>query len=270
MKTVFITGASSGIGKETAKLFQKKGWNVVATMRDPEVEDELTKLPNTIVLQCDVTNTDSVKTAIHEGISVFGSIDVLVNNAGYYAVGPLEAATHEQIKRQIDTNLIGLIEVTKGIIPYFRRQKSGTIVNISSIAGIITIPLQTLYHATKWGVEGFSESLQYELQPFNIKVKIVEPGVIKTNFLGRSMTMLQDKALNEYDNYTKKVMKNVFSYGESGSSPAIVAETVYRAATDKNNRMRYVTGSSKEMVTLRKVLPFCLYTFLVKKMMLRE
>ena len=103
----------------------------------------------------------------------------------------IEAATHEQIKRQIDTNLLGLIEVTKEIIPHFRKQKSGTIVNLSSIAGVVSIPLQTLYHATKWGVEGFSESLQYELRPFNIRVKIIEPGVINTNFLGRSMTQLR-------------------------------------------------------------------------------
>jgi len=232
MKTVFITGSSSGIGRETARLFHQMGWNVIATMRYPDTEKELANLKNVKVLRCDVTAPDSIKAAVQEAISAFGSIDVLVNNAGYYILGAVEAATHKQIKQQIDTNLLGLIRVTKEIIPHFRKQKSGTIINISSIAGVITIPLQTMYHATKWGVEGFSEALQYELRPFNIRVKIIEPGVINTNFLSRSMTLVQDKALVEYDSYAQKVIENVFKNGEKGSTPDVVAKTIYKAATE--------------------------------------
>lgn len=267
MKTVFITGASSGIGKETAKLFQVMGWNVIATMRNPSAEEELVKLKNVKVLQCDVTNQDSIKTAISEGINTFKSIDALVNNAGYYILGPFETATHEQIKQQIDTNLLGLIEVTKEIIPYFRKQKSGTIINLSSIAGVISIPLQSLYHATKWGVEGFSESLQYELRPFNIRVKIIEPGVIKTDFYGRSMTLVQGNALTDYEPYTQKVINNILKNGEKGSTPDEVAKTIYKAATDNKTKLRYPTGNSKEMVSLRAMLPQKIFHSLVRSTM---
>ncbi|GBF34412.1 short-chain dehydrogenase [Desulfocucumis palustris] len=267
MKTVFITGASSGIGKETAKLFQERGWNVIATMRNPQAEKELVQLKNIKILQCDVTEQNSIKTAVNEGIKAFGNIDVLVNNAGYYILGPFEAATHEQIKRQIDTNLFGLIEVTKEIVPHFRKQKSGTIINVSSIAGIISIPLQTLYHATKWGVEGFSESLQYELRPFNIRVKIIEPGVIKTDFYGRSMTVMQDDEIKEYESYSQKVVKNILKNGEKGSSPDGVAKTIYKAATDNSTKLRYPTGYSKEMISIRAMLPLKVYTSLVRSAM---
>jgi NADP-dependent 3-hydroxy acid dehydrogenase YdfG len=267
MKTVFITGSSSGIGRETAKLFQQKRWNVIATMRNPAAEKELANLKNVKVLQCDVTDQDSVKAAILEGISTFKNIDVLVNNAGYYTLGAVEMATHEQIKQQIDTNLLGLIEVTKEIIPHFRKQKSGTIINLSSIAGVISIPLQTLYHATKWGVEGFSESLQYELRQFNIRVKIIEPGVIKSNFLGRSMVMVEDKEQTDYEPYAQKVIKNIFLNGEKGSTPDVVAKTIYKAATDNRAKLRYLTGNFKEMVYLHKIFPKTVYNSMVKSIM---
>jgi len=267
MKTVFITGSSSGIGRETAGLFHQMGWNVIATMRNPDAEKELVKLKNVKVLRCDVTAQDSIEAAVQEGIDAFGSIDVLVNNAGYYILGAVEATTHEKIKRQIDTNLFGLIGVTKEIIPHFRKQKSGTIINLSSIAGVITFPLQTLYHATKWGVEGFSEALQYELRPFNIRVKIIEPGVIITNFMGRSMTLVQDKALVEYDSYAQKVIKNIFKNGEKGSTPDIVAKTIYKAATDNKAKLRYRTGNFKQLVTLHRVIPQTVFRSLVGSIM---
>ncbi|MCL2819140.1 MAG: SDR family oxidoreductase, partial [Actinomycetia bacterium] len=167
-RTVFITGASSGIGRQTALLFQERGWNVIATMRDPRSEEELGQLDKVLVTRCDVTDPDSIRTAIDDGLSAFGSIDVLVNNAGYYLLGPLEAMTYEQIRRQIDTNLVGVILVTMAMVPHFRERRAGTIINLSSIAGVVSIPLQSLYHATKFGVEGFSEALRYELRPFGI------------------------------------------------------------------------------------------------------
>ncbi|MCL1919043.1 MAG: SDR family oxidoreductase [Peptococcaceae bacterium] len=269
MKTVLITGASSGIGKETAKLFQAKGWNVIATMRNPQTEEELTKLENVKVIPCDVTNQESIKTAVAEGVATFGGVDVLVNNAGYYTLGPLEAATHEQIKRQLDTNLLGLIEVTQAVIPYFRKQKSGTIINISSIAGIVSIPLQSLYHATKWGVEGFSESLHYELRPFHIRVRIIEPGIIKTDFYGRSMTKLQDSALPEYEDYAKKVVNNIHANGEKGSSPEGVAQTIYKAAVSHRKKLRYSKGKLKMLIPLRQILPVTLFAFLMRSAMER-
>lgn len=267
METVFITGASSGIGRETAKIFCAKGWNVIATMRKPELEHELNKMQHAMVVPCDVTDTDSIRKAVSEGIKRFGKIDALINNAGYYTIGILESATEDQIRRQIDTNLIGLINTTKEIVPYFRKQKSGVIINISSVAGKTTVPLQTLYHATKWGVEGFSESLQYELKPFNIKVKIVEPGVIKTDFYGRSMTILKDDLHVEYKNYANKVINNLITNGNNGSTPLEVAEKIYKAANSKSNRMRYPVGKSISILTLRTLLPDFIFHRLVNSAM---
>ncbi|MCL2591306.1 MAG: SDR family oxidoreductase [Betaproteobacteria bacterium] len=264
MKTVFITGTSSGIGKATAKLFHSKGWKIIATMRNPAAETELSKLKNVIVLQCDVTNKDSIKSSIKTGIRTFGNIDVLVNNAGYYTIGSFETATDEQIRRQIDTNLLGLINTTKEIIPHFREQKSGTIINLSSIAGNVTFPLQALYHATKWGVEGFSESLQYELKHFNIKIKIIQPGVTKTDFFGRSMTVTKDDNLKEYDSYYQKVMNNLMKSVVEGSNPEEIAQTIYNAATDNKSKLRYLTGKFKGVVYIRKLLPVNLFRAIVR------
>ena len=163
--------------------------------------------------------------------------------------------------------MLGLINVTKEIIPHFRKQKSGTIINLSSIAGVISIPLQSLYHATKWGVEGFSESLQYELRPLNIRVKIIEPGVISTNFLGRSMTLVQDKTLTEYEPYTLKVINNIFENGKKGSVPDVVAKTIYKAATDNKTKLRYPIGNFKGLIFLRAILPLKIYLSLVRTIM---
>ncbi len=264
MKTVFITGASSGIGKETAKMFQQKGWNVVATMRKPELEKELNTLSNVEVIQCDVTNIESIKGAIEKAIHQFGCIDVLVNNAGYYTVGALEGATSKQIERQLDTNLLGLIETTKAVLPYFRERRNGVIINLSSIAGIVSIPLQSLYHATKFAVEGFSESLQYELEPLNIKVKLIEPGTIKTEFCGRSMTLTHNEEIIDYHEYSNRVVHNLIKNGNNGSPPEGVAKTIYKAATDHSKKLRYATGKMKGMIMLKKLLPLRLYQKLVK------
>ena len=269
MKTVFITGTSSGIGKATAKLFQSKGWNVIATMRNPGAETELNRLGNVAVLQCDVTDNDSIKNAIDTGIQAFGRIDVLVNNAGFYTIGPFEATTDKQVRRQLDTNLLGLISITKEIIPHFRRQHSGTIINISSIAGNVTFPLQSLYHATKWGVEGFSESLQYELRPFNIKVKIVQPGVTRTDFFGRSMTVTKGDNLQEYDSYYQRVMNNLTKSVGKGSNPEEIAQTIYDAATDGKPKLRYLTGKLKEIIYLRRLMPGRLFRAVVRLVMER-
>lgn len=267
MKTVFVTGASSGIGRETAKIFSKNGWNVIATMRKPELDKEFNESANVKVLRCDVTDTDSIRQSIKDGAEHFGKIDALVNNAGYYTIGVLESATEEQIKRQVETNLIGLINTTKEILPYFRKQRFGTIINISSFAGKTTIPLQTLYHATKWGVEGFSESLRYELRPFNIKVKIIEPGVIKTDFYRRSMTIMKNESLGEYNTYSQKVIENLISNGNNGSDPAEVAEMIFKAANSSSNKMRYTVGKSKSILTLRAILPDCIYYQLINSVM---
>lgn len=267
MKTIFITGASSGIGRETALLFNKKGWHVIATMRHPEKEKTLETLKNITLLPCDVTKESSIKLAIKKGVEKLGKIDVLVNNAGYYSVGILESATSIEIDRQIQTNLIGTIKTTKEIIPLFSKQKAGVIINISSIAGIISAPLQTLYHATKWGIEGFSESLQYELRNLNIRVKIIEPGIIKTDFWGRSMTLNQNTAITTYGDYEKRVLSNLIEDVMQGSHPKETAETIFKAASDGRKKLRYPTGKSSILIYVRKLLPYRLYCYLTQKIM---
>ncbi|MEO1522144.1 MAG: SDR family oxidoreductase, partial [Cyanobacteria bacterium J06633_2] len=185
-KTILITGSSSGIGKATAKYFQERGWNVIATMRSPEKEAELTQLDNILVTRLDVQDSASIMTAVEAGIARFGKIDVLLNNAGYGAYGLLEATPVEKIKRQFEVNVIGLLETTQAILPHFRANRDGMIINISSIGGKMTFPLGTLYHGSKFAVEGLSEALSFEMEAIGVKVKVVEPGMIRTDFGGRS------------------------------------------------------------------------------------
>jgi len=242
-KTVLITGASSGIGKSTAKYFHEKGWNVIATMRTPEKEDELTKVENILVTKLDVTDLDSIQAAVDFCIKKFGKIDVLVNNAGYAAYGPLEAFSRENIVRQFNTNVIGLMDVTRAVLPHFRANKEGVIVNISSIGGKITFPLGSLYHGTKFAVEGISESLHYELEPIGIKVKIIEPGVIATDFAGRSFDFSNDESMEEYQGIVMKLKKFQERFFDLASAPIVVAEEIYTATTDGTNQLRYAAGA---------------------------
>lgn len=253
--TLLITGASSGIGKETVKFFHEKGWNVIATMRSPENEEELTKLENVLVTCLDVTDENSITEAIEAGLSEFGSIDALVNNAGYGAYGPLEAFPMENIRRQFETNVIGLMAVTKAVLPHFREQKSGVIVNISSIGGKMTFPLGTLYHGTKFAVEGLSESLHYELEPIGIKVKIVEPGMIATDFGGRSLDFINDESMNEYQEIVQKLMQGLGETAANSSPPSVVAEVIWNTVTDGSYTLRYTAGEdAREFMANRKKL----------------
>jgi len=253
--TVLITGASSGIGKATAIYFHQKGWNVVATMRSVEAGEDLAKLDNVILSQLDVTDAVSINNAIAQGIDTFGQIDVLVNNAGYGAYGPLEAFTMEKVRRQFDTNVIGLIETTKAVLPHFRKNSTGTIVNISSIGGQMTFPLGSLYHGTKFAVEGISESLHYEMEAIGVKVKIVEPGMVNTDFAGRSFDFANDESLTEYQGVVAKTFEGFGASDFPGSSPEVIAEVIFNAATDGTSTLRYPAGEDAlELLHNRKAL----------------
>lgn len=256
-QTILITGASTGIGKVTAKHFQAQGWNVIATMRSPEKDTELSALDNVLVTRLDVTDTDSISEAVAAGIARFGKIDVLLNNAGYGAYGPLEAFPMDRIRRQFDTNVIGLLEVTKALLPHMRANASGTIVNISSIGGQMTFPLGTLYHGTKFAVEGLSEALHFELEAAGIKVKIVEPGMIATDFGGRSFDFVNDETMTEYQPVVKALFE---SWGTEemtsrASPPQVVADVIWTAVTDGTNTLRYRAGAdAEELLNNRKAL----------------
>lgn len=252
-KTILITGASSGIGKETAKLFQSRGWNVIATMRNPENETELNQLDNVLVAKLDVLDLGSIQKAFQDGIQKFGNIDVLLNNAGYGAYGPLEAFSRDKILRQFNTNVIGLLDVTKTVLPHFRQNKKGTIINISSIGGKITFPLGSLYHGTKFAVEGISESLNYEVEQFGGQVKIVEPGMIATDFAGRSFDFSNNESMYEYQNIVGALMNALPIMAQNASPASIVAEVIFEAATDGKNQLRYAAGEdAKVLIANRK------------------
>jgi short-subunit dehydrogenase len=247
-KTILITGASSGIGKETTKLFLSKGWNVIATMRNPETETELKQLANVLVTKLDVLDLDSIQKAVDEGVQKFGGIDVLLNNAGYGAYGPLEAFSRDKILRQFNTNVIGLLDVTKAVLPHFRQNKKGIIINISSIGGKITFPLGSLYHGTKFAVEGISEALHYEVEQFGGKVKIVEPGMIATDFAGRSFDFSNDETMLEYQNIVGALMNALPTMAQNASPAGVVAEVIFEAATDGKNQLRYTAGEDAKML----------------------
>jgi NAD(P)-dependent dehydrogenase (short-subunit alcohol dehydrogenase family) len=241
MPTILITGASSGIGRSTALRFQSEGWNVIATMRDPAGSD-LIDLDDVLVTRLDVTDTASIEAAVNAGIDRFGAIDVLLNNAGYGAYGPLEAFSTDRIRRQFDTNVIGLLEVTKAVLPHMRARRSGTVVNISSIGGQVTFPLGTLYHGTKFAVEGLSEALHYELQPLGIRVRIVQPGMIKTDFGGRSFDFAMGDSLADYAPSAEAMGRLFGKLASNPSSPEVVADVIWQAATAPGDQLRFRAG----------------------------
>jgi NAD(P)-dependent dehydrogenase (short-subunit alcohol dehydrogenase family) len=247
-KSIFITGASSGIGKETAKLFHAKGWNVIATMRNPQDETELTQLDNVFVTKLDVLDLESIQRAVAEGVQRFGKIDVLLNNAGYGAYGPLESFSRDRIIRQFNTNVIGLLDITRTVLPYFRQQKSGVIINISSIGGKVTFPLGTLYHGTKFAVEGLSEALHYEVEQFGGHVKMVEPGAIATDFGGRSFDFSNDESLTAYQDIVAKLFAAMPSMLDHASPASVVADVIYEAATDGKSQLRYIAGEDAKVL----------------------
>ena len=264
-KTVFITGSSSGIGKATALYFAQKGWNVAATMRTPAKETELNKLPNVKLFRLDVLDPVSIQQALTDARTAFGGIDVLVNNAGYGAVGVFEAATPEQVQRQFDTNVFGVMNVIREILPYFRQKREGTIINVTSMGGLITFPIYSIYHGTKWAVEGFTEALSFELRPFNIRVKNIEPGAIKTDFYDRSQDLLQKDGLTAYDEYVRVTLANSQKAGADAPGPDVVAEKIFVAANDRSFRLRYPVGSqSPWLLAIRRIIPLSWFHGIVK------
>ncbi len=267
-KVVLVTGASSGIGLHTAKLFQTKNWKVAATMRSPENAADLHQIVDLECIRLDVTDIDSIRSAIAETLDKFGRIDAVVNNAGYGLLGPFEAASSEQIERQFQTNVFGLFNVCREVIPYFREQKRGTIVNISSLGGRVAFPFSSLYNATKFAVEGFTESLQYELEPFNIRMKLIEPGPIKTDFYSRSQDIARKEGLSVYDHRLDPFLEFMEKGGNDAPDGSAVAQVIYDAVTDGSNKLRYPINT-KGLLGLRRVLPAAVYTFLSKKIFLR-
>jgi NAD(P)-dependent dehydrogenase (short-subunit alcohol dehydrogenase family) len=251
-KVSIVTGSSSGIGLETALILARNGYFTYATMRTPEKEApiktavEKENLPIKVI-QLDVTDDESLKNAINHVTSEAGRIDVLVNNAGYGLVGALEDLSMEEIKTQFETNLFGLVRVIQAVLPTMRRQRSGRILNLSSGAGLFGYPGGSAYVSTKFAVEGLSESIAYELEPFGIKVILIEPGFIQTNF-SNSMVVAK-KAQDPTSPYSQMMQRIVASSNElakNGSSADLVANVILDAATNPSPRLRYLVGKDVE------------------------
>lgn len=266
--TILITGCSTGIGRMTARYFQERGWNVAATVRsNPEADTELNALENVFVAELDVTKEDTIQSAVKATIDRFGKIDVLLNNAGYGSYGILEATPEKAIRMQYDVNVIGTLLVSKNVIPYMREAGAGTIINISSMGGKITFPLGTLYHGSKFAVEGMSEALSFELEAIGVKVKLIEPGIINTNF---EATVTQNLHVNpdqaEYGPFIQKVMAGMQETASQGSEPILVAEKIFEAATDGKSQLRYIAGpDAEQIIAARKQLDDDAYMALIKQ-----
>jgi NAD(P)-dependent dehydrogenase (short-subunit alcohol dehydrogenase family) len=253
IRIAVVTGSSSGIGFETSLMLARNGFQTYATMRNPKKGENIKSIATKENLpihieQLDVTDNKSVTNAIQAILTEAGRIDVLVNNAGYALTGAFEDLAIEEIKAQYETNLFGLIRTTQAVLPIMRKQKSGTIVNISSGAGRFGYAGGSAYVSTKFAVEGLSESMAYELEPFGIKVILIEPGVIRTNAFKN--VVLAKKSQNTNSPYSQIMQKMSASFEHmlenASSSPDLVAKVVLQAVTSENPSLRYLAGKDVE------------------------
>ena len=255
-KVVLITGASSGIGKSIGEFLHNKGFVVYGTSRNPE------RITNSIftLLALDVRNTDSIKNAIHKIITLSGRLDVVINNAGVGITGPIEEIPSKEIKNNFETNFFGPIEVMKAALPQMRKQKSGLIINITSIAGYMGLPYRGIYSATKGALELISEALSMEVKPFGINITNVAPGDFATNIAsGRfHAPVIKDSAYEHSYGATLKMMDEQV---DSGNNPIEVAQVIYDIIETQNPKIHYKVGSfiQKFSIVLKRILPDKVY-----------
>ena len=256
-KVALVTGSSSGIGYETALLLARNGFDTFATMRNMNKSKEITEVSKREnlplrVLQLDVTDDRSVADAINNILNEKKSIEVVVNNAGYGLMGSVEDSSLDEIKAQFETNFFGAIRVMKEVIPIMRKQRTGTIVNVNSVAGRIGFPMGSAYVSSKFALEGLSESMSYELKQFGIKIVLIEPGVINTNFAFVTPKNALD-ANSSYSQLMNKMEENLFSTIANGTPPKEVATVILRSITEESPEHRYLVGNDAvELINARK------------------
>jgi NAD(P)-dependent dehydrogenase (short-subunit alcohol dehydrogenase family) len=254
-RTVLITGASSGFGEASVRHFAARGWNVIATLRDPAAAPAVPQ--GVLVTRLDVQDRASIDGAIAEGIARFGAIDALVNNAGFGLHGFFETIPRAKVMEQFEVNVFGLMDVTRALLPHMRARSSGVILNVTSGAGVFGLPMISLYAASKFAVEGFSESLMHEVAPFGIAVKLIEPGgVLETRFGHRAGAEAANALdIADYAPLAKRAAQVFAALAKSrglGTSEE-VAEVIHTAATDGDDRLRYVaTEGIRPWVTARR------------------
>ena len=253
-KTVLITGCSSGFGKLAAKTFHSEGWNVVATMRSPEKESELVTLENVLVTRLDVTDPASIEQAVAEGILRFGSLDVVVNNAGYGGHALFEQASDEAIRAMYETNVFGVMNVLRATLPQLRFQKGGTVINVTSMAGIMGLPNSSIYSSTKFAVEGLTEAMALEYRPFGIQIKSVLPGAYPATRFGANTDDELESGGDELTLYGQKLYAHIQGIGaqmaEQGGAvadPQEVADKIFECAT-RETPIHNPVGSDSQML----------------------
>lgn len=249
-KIAIVTGSSSGIGFETALALAREGYYTCATMRDTKKGNQITEIAKKEnlkleVIELDVDKDKTVQDAINKIMKEKNRIDVLVNNAGYALFGCLEDLSMDDLKAQFETNFFGVVRTSQAVIPIMRKQKSGTIVNVSSVAGRIGFPVSPAYISSKFALEGLSESMRYELSPFGINTIIIEPGVIKTNFMSSMKKSMKPDSV--YKDITNKVIVGISMMAEMGTPPQEVARTIIKAIKSEDPLPRYVVGNDAVM-----------------------
>ena len=250
-KVAIVTGTTSGIGYETCLSLARDGFYTFATVRDVKKAEKIVQIAKKEnlkieIIELDVDDEKSISTAIQKILSKKQQIDVLVNNAGWGLFGSVEDVPVKDFRAQFETNFFGIISIIQKVAPIMRKQKSGVIVNISSVAGRIGFPGSPAYISSKFALEGLSESLRYELGQFGVKVVIIEPGVIKTNFFS-SMKIVEPKPDSPYKEITEKVIMGVKMMAELGTPPSEVATTILKAIKEKDPKPRYIVGNDAQM-----------------------
>lgn len=254
-KTIFITGVNSGFGEATVRLFADKGWNVAGTVRQNKYLSMFREYKNVKLYKLDVTNFDEVGNIATQVIRDFKKVAVVVNNAGYCLMGPLEMSSMQQIKNQYETNVFGLLAVTKAFIPHFRQKTDGMFINIASSSALFNYPFASAYGSSKWAVRGISESLGIELSPFNIEVKSIYPGTHATKIFTKIEEAKHDQAIQFY----KKYLNNFFSAQtaiDSVTTPDNIAKEIYKATTNRKGPLNIPSGGdAKFLLFLKRILP---------------
>ena len=248
---VFITGISSGFGLETARLLSQEGHTVYGTVRR-----EVEPLPDVNYLKLDVRDKQAVSEAVRQIVEKEGRIDILVNNAGMGIGGPLEFATEEEVRLQMDTNFMGLVNCVDAVLPYMRKQGEGKIIALSSIGGLMGLPFQGFYSASKFAIEGYCEALRLEVKAMGIKVVVLRPGDFSTGFTGSRKKVSDEAALQAYPLYCDAI--NKVEHDETGGlKPAVLAQKINEIIRKKNPRNGYVVASFEQRlsVLLKQILP---------------
>jgi len=238
IQTILITGASSGLGKETAKLFASKGWRVIATMRQPEKETELNQLSNVHLLKLDLTNPSQIMEAAKKAEEI-APVDMLLNNAAYGLIGPFEGITQEQLSQQINTNFLGTLLVTKAFLPYFRARKQGTILTVTSSTANISYPFVSVYAATKSALQNWTEGMSYELNQFGIKIKTIVPAYMQTSFGNNAQIATHP----DYDTLFNKYLTAMKQDSNAKRDvPEDIATIIYQTAIEDKDQLHYAAG----------------------------